>query len=367
VGDLRPGWRDEVVEDPGGDILRSGVRSAIAPSRCSSTMCCAPPSRSIVSTRSSVEPDARSSSQRRCMTSWRRRLDPPTDVAASTPRGRRVPARSDSDLVEHARRGRSRRTPPRPWLHGALDRSQHRCSRRQRRVESRRRVARRLGILPVKRSSLASESSRGDENVDARWGGKHAAGSASANDLALRRPRGRGSTPRRGRGRYVTRRLRPLERRHHRPFVSPEASTASERATCRIVAPTREDHHQRLFRQRPERARDRGAATTTFDAARPVEDGEPRGDEVGHDDLGLPLASEEQERIELGVLEGVQPLYGDVGAMLSCSSRLSAARRSSPGRRRLRSRPPPPERLRECARRVLDGQSDGDRAVSRCG
>ena len=58
VGDLRARGGDEVVEDPRGDILLAGVRSPIAPSRCSSTICLAPPSRSSVSRRRRSEPAA---------------------------------------------------------------------------------------------------------------------------------------------------------------------------------------------------------------------------------------------------------------------------------------------------------------------
>ena len=53
VRDLRPRRRHEVVEEPGCDVLlRPACSRAIAPSRCSSTMCCAPPRRSSVAARS---------------------------------------------------------------------------------------------------------------------------------------------------------------------------------------------------------------------------------------------------------------------------------------------------------------------------
>ena len=44
------------------------------------------------------------------------------------------------------------------------------------------------------------------------------------------------------------------------------------------------------------------------DAARAVEDGQPRGHQVRDDHLDLALAAEEEQRVELGVVERRQPL-----------------------------------------------------------
>jgi hypothetical protein len=44
------------------------------------------------------------------------------------------------------------------------------------------------------------------------------------------------------------------------------------------------------------------------DPARPVEDCEPRGEQVRHDDLPLPLAAAEEQRIEVRVLERSETL-----------------------------------------------------------
>src|SRR6266508_93803 len=44
------------------------------------------------------------------------------------------------------------------------------------------------------------------------------------------------------------------------------------------------------------------------DSARPVQDGDPRGDEIGGDHLALALAPEKEERVEIGVFERSEPL-----------------------------------------------------------
>ena len=81
------------------------------------------------------------------------------------------------------------------------------------------------------------------------------------------------------------------------------------RAQLGIVAPAREHDDERLLRQLSQRARDRGAQQRRLaDPARAVEHRQPRGDQVGDDDLPLALAAEEQERVELGVVERAQAL-----------------------------------------------------------
>ena len=77
----------------------------IAPSRCSSTMCCAPPSVSSVARRRTSEPAARSSSQIRCITSWRygASIVPPgrlRSLDGAHPSERRLDP-SGAHLVEH--------------------------------------------------------------------------------------------------------------------------------------------------------------------------------------------------------------------------------------------------------------------------
>ena len=44
------------------------------------------------------------------------------------------------------------------------------------------------------------------------------------------------------------------------------------------------------------------------DAARAVEDGQTRSHQIRDDHLDLTLAAEEEQRVELGVVEGRQPL-----------------------------------------------------------
>ncbi len=83
----------------------SSESSAIAPARCSSTTCCAPPRRARVSASEHVRPAARSSSQMRCITSWR--YGASIRAAGLAPLDRAEPAErrldlARADLVEDA-------------------------------------------------------------------------------------------------------------------------------------------------------------------------------------------------------------------------------------------------------------------------
>ena len=105
--------------------------------------------------------------------------------------------------------------------------------------------------------------------------------------------------------------LRALERLQ-RPAVRAGSVGLADRlrqGRGRILAPAREHDDERRFGELPERPRDGCAQQRRLPhAARPVEDGQPRGDEVGDDDLTLALAPEEEEGVELRVVEGVEPL-----------------------------------------------------------
>jgi len=71
-----------------------------------------------------------------------------------------------------------------------------------------------------------------------------------------------------------------------------------------VFPPVREHRHERLLGQPAQLAGDCGQEQGRLaHAARSVQHGEPRGDEVGHDDLGVPLAPEEVQGVELGVVE----------------------------------------------------------------
>ena len=168
------------------------------------------------------------------------------------------------------------------------------------------------------------------------------AASASSKPPAV--VRGRGSTPRPGRGRGTRRAsacARSTRRRPaRRPRCPPASATALGERRRGVVAPAREDDDERLLGKLAQRARDGGAQQRRLaDAARPVEDREPGRDEVGHDDLRLALAPEEEEGVELGVLERVETLVRR-GATLMRRPRAAAraARRTRRGRRRARRR-----------------------------
>ena len=72
-----------------------------------------------------------------------------------------------------------------------------------------------------------------------------------------------------------------------------------------VVPPVREHRHERLLGKLAQLPGDRGQEQGRLtDPARPVQHREARGDEVRDDDLGIALASEEVQRVELGVVEG---------------------------------------------------------------
>ncbi len=138
--------------------------------------------------------------------------------------------------------------------------------------------------------------------------------------------------------------LRALERRERRsrsarrpPLPRPPRRAPTIGSSLQLEKTTTSG----LLGQLAERARDRGAEQRRLpDAARPVEHGQPRGDEVRDDDLGLALAPEEQERVELGVLEGVEPLVRRLRLRRVTPPRAAAraARRTTADRRRARRR-----------------------------
>ena len=117
----------------------------------------------------------------------------------------------------------------------------------------------------------------------------------------------------------VAPRLRLLERGCGSRAVGAVAGGLSERfcqRRRRVLAPAREDDHQRLLRQFPQRARDRGSQERRLpDAARPVQHRQARRDQVRDHDLALALAAEEEQRVELGVLEGIQALVRRLGCL----------------------------------------------------
>jgi hypothetical protein len=78
----------------------------------------------------------------------------------------------------------------------------------------------------------------------------------------------------------------------------------------RAVALTRAAAHRHERAQPPHHARAEERALA--DAARPVENGQPGGDEIGGDELGLAVAPEEEALVELGVVEPREPLVRSV-------------------------------------------------------
>ena len=79
-------------------------------------------------------------------------------------------------------------------------------------------------------------------------------------------------------------------------------------AAARVTGPGRE-HDDRGVVDGADRVGDRGPEQRRLpDPARAVQDREPRGHQIGDDDLPLALAAEEEEGVELGVLERRQPL-----------------------------------------------------------
>ena len=79
----------------------------------------------------------------------------------------------------------------------------------------------------------------------------------------------------------------------------------------RVVLPVVEDDHLQPLGQRAQVADDAGAQHGALpNAGLAVQHRERRGHQVGGDDFPLALPTEEEERVELGVLEGGQTLVG---------------------------------------------------------
>ena len=123
----------------------------------------------------------------------------------------------------------------------------------------------------------------------------------------------------------VTRGLRPVE--HFDQPLGLDCAQIGDRGgqvLGRLSAPAREDDHDRRLGQLSQRPCDRGEQERGLaDPARAVQDGESRGDEVRDDDLGVALAPEEVEGVELRVLERREP------AIRGRDAHRSAARRRS--------------------------------------
>ena len=69
-----------------------------------------------------------------------------------------------------------------------------------------------------------------------------------------------------------------------------------------VVTPTPEHDDQRLLRELAQRPGDaRAEQRRLADAAWPVEHGEPRGNQVGDDDLDVARTAEEQECVQVGL------------------------------------------------------------------
>ena len=111
-----------------------------------------------------------------------------------------------------------------------------------------------------------------------------------------------------------------------------------------ILAPCVEDHHcelrvaalfdvpPRLTAQAVSDARSQHRCLS--DTTRPVEHGQPRGEDVLADDPALALPSEEEERVELAVLERHEALVGTLGIhgiATSVRRRSMSATKSSSG------------------------------------
>ena len=75
-----------------------------------------------------------------------------------------------------------------------------------------------------------------------------------------------------------------------------------------VARPGREDDHDRMLLA-PQTVGDAGLQERRLaDAARPVEDGQAGGHQIGDDHLDLALAAEEEQRIKGGVVEGREAL-----------------------------------------------------------
>ena len=319
----------------------SGSSSSSAPSRCSSTMCCAPPSRSRVSARSVSDPSARSSSQIRCMTSCRygasiRASSPPPSTAPSPPRAvsiRPVPTSSSTrstrtswtatdSPVSSAKRSTGRVTRARGLSIEAVEPQR---VREEAGDAPREAVELRERVLPQRDQHVDPVRGRQDGGQRLRERARPAiVGVVQEVLLGLVEHEV-----------HVAVGLRALECLSADPRPSPPTWPIASGET-RIFAPAREDDDERLLGQLPKRAGDRRAQQRRLaDTARPVEDGQPRGDEVHDDALFLALAAEEEQRVELRVSKAFRPLYGEWGARSpGLQTRLPRARRTPAGRRR---------------------------------
>ena len=191
------------------------------------------------------------------------------------------------------------------------------------------RVREEPGSRPLKRSSFASESSRSETRTLIR---SRAASSPEAS------PR----TTRAAVVRVVEEVLLGLVEDEvdvasacacssaveREPFVDAPAASATASASrgARIVAPAREHDDERLPRgARAASARRRPEAARLADAARPVENGQPRGDEVRDDDLASRArARRRAARRAPSRRTRSGPCTGDAGAPFDRSRRLES-------------------------------------------
>ena len=292
-----------------------GVNASSARSRCSSTILPAPPSRSSVASRRTREPSARSTSQSRCITSWRygvsiradsccftapRPLEPGTSSPERTPSS--TASTSPASIARPSSPGTS--SPKRSTGPTIARRPASRSSR-----SSRSEFANRPGMRALNASSRASASSRMPIRTCTASSGRPTISASTS------------SKPRAALRGVVEEVLLELvedevelafHRRDERDRVHDRTGRLHARGGCdgcveraqRVVGPRVEDDDAGMLGEGPQIARDAGAQHGALaDAARPVEHGQPRRDEVRDDDLALALAAEEEQRVELRVLE----------------------------------------------------------------
>ena len=129
---------------------------------------------------------------------------------------------------------------------------------------------------------------------------------------------------------HVTSQLRLFERRASRAVgrSAPGLGDGLGECDARVLAPARKHDDERFLGELAQRARDGCPKQRRLpDAARPVENSQARRDEVRDDDLPFTLAPEEKERVEIRVVERVQPLVGRLG--LAVPVHAASSRRSS--------------------------------------
>ena len=160
-----------------------------------------------------------------------------------------------------------------------------------------------FGISALKRSSLASASSRTERSTSTRSGAVTSSASSRSNAPVLR---------------VVEEVLLGLVedevdiaiggRAPHRldePVPAGQSGRSGDVVGQRargIVTPTREHDDERLLRELAQRPGDaRAEQRRLADAARAVEHGEPGGNQVGDDDLDVARTAEEQECVEVGL------------------------------------------------------------------